>query len=973
MPDNQKSQATAGDVEIYTEVTGEIEVCPEQAIVMPTGGVPGGRDAVISAFCKLGVYHITGRGRDSHDDISTLPAWMMAGLARSATPFGYLGISTGQKMALYAGANGELADSVARQIGAALEMPVSRPVHLTEGILACRTRGWLHSDIRIGEDNRSAPPPELILDRLLDSLRGRIFYYLVFATPMPQEEMAARLYQQRRLAESLDLQVNQISGSHKDVLRDERFEGTRADLLSARYEAGIQAGMWRVSLVVGSPERHVTEQALSYLSGAFNACPDTRLCFGWRLNSDPAASDAAHENLLLNEELAAVCPLPLRDRYGFALRDIPEFDVDYQPSGRDITLGNICDRRHTTDNVVGIAVNRLTRHGLVCGHTGSGKSTTVRRMLSQLSGHDIPFLVLEPAKGEYRRSLGAIPNLNVFSVGDYPDKTEALLQFNPFAFPKGTPLYTHIGLLKHGFVSAFGLVPPAPYILEEAIAHIYEKRGWSKSTGTHPHGHDALAFPTMSDLLEAIDPIVDAKGYDNEITRNLKGALKTRIGSLCMGPRGLALDTHENTPNEILFDSPTIVEMHHMGSDDEKAFMMGLIILRLHEYRESRRSNDGDDSLRHLLVIEEAHRLLKNTQEKPSEDGNMAYQAIESFVNILAEIRACGQGVLVVEQIPVKLMPDVVKHTGLKIIHRMPPPDDRDIVGDGIVLSDNQKRSLALLETGEAVIHYEGMDGAVMVRVKNQPMPKNVNAIDWSGRLLSRMSAPQQARYRRVSARAQVAGWLSEPDIRQAADRWCLAVLTGSDRKAAESDLVAEIRRVISHGSIDARTEAAACRPFALESALQRIARWHGCTEKQWRQLCDSIDDPDKLGRCLRDLLTTKQPHHRWCRQCPRPCRFGYWGNLLGRDDVLRDDIGDACSRNDRERSGALRHSVSLAAERLLGGTDAIPDGLNYCVVGHAIMNARLAPRTIQSLLCSVISEGDGDKSVTGGHESGTA
>ena len=136
-----------------------------------------------------------------------------------------------------------------------------------------------------------------------------------------------------------------------------------------------------------------------------------------------------------------------------------------------------------------------------------------------------------------------------------------------------------------------------------------------------------------------------------------------------------------------------------------------------------------DKELSHILVIEEAHRLLKHVNtDKVSEDmGNPKGKAVEHFTNMIAEMRSYGQGVIVAEQIPSKLAPDVIKNSSNKIIQRLVAADDQELVANTIGLSSEDCLNLGSLTTGTGLCHKEGMSLPVRVKI---PMVQEVKVSD---------------------------------------------------------------------------------------------------------------------------------------------------------------------------------------------------------------------------------------------------
>lgn len=259
-----------------------------------------------------------------------------------------------------------------------------------------------------------------------------------------------------------------------------------------------------------------------------------------------------------------------------------------------------------------------------------------------------------------------------------------------------------------------------PYVLEQSLEELYQDHGWDLTRNINTRGAGpARGFPTLTDLYGKVGAVVDRMGYDEQITMNVRSGLQARINQLRVGGgKGLMLDTRRSVPIDDLFGAPCILELKQVVSDDEKAFMMGLVLIRLHEHYESG-IGAPQPGLRHVTLIEEAHRLLRNTPSQLGSEvvANPKGHAIEVFANILSEIRAYGEGMLIAEQVPVKLTPDAIKNTSLKVVHRLLAEDDRRAVGETIGLTPSQSRYLRTLEVGEAVAFAEGVRTPVLVSV----------------------------------------------------------------------------------------------------------------------------------------------------------------------------------------------------------------------------------------------------------------
>jgi DNA helicase HerA-like ATPase len=426
-----------------------------------------------------------------------------------------------------------------------------------------------------------------------------------------------------------------------------------------------------------------------------------------------------HQTLLNSQQLAAYVQFPLYETAGFAIEEVRDFDVEPPPVAGDssLHLGSILSRGKPTGADYRIDPGSLTTHVLVAGVTGSGKSNTIFRLLREAHRRGVGFLVLEPAKAEYRALMGdpAVGSeIHVFTPGD---ERFAPLRINPFEVPRGITVMQHVDLLRSVFGASFGMWSPLPQILERCLHEIYEDLGWSLAENANARLSEeddpAAAFPTLSELVTKVEDVLPTLGYDEKVTGDMQAALVTRLDGLRRGGKGRMLDVRRSIPMSDLLTAPTILELEWMGDDDDKAFLMALLLVRLYEHR---RAEGERDELLHLLVIEEAHRLLSATAGRRSEEeADPRGKAAEAFSQLLSEIRAYGQGVVIADQVPVRLIPDVLKNTGLKIAHRTVAADDRAALAGAMAMDDRSSRSLTTLAPLRAAVFGDGDDAPILV------------------------------------------------------------------------------------------------------------------------------------------------------------------------------------------------------------------------------------------------------------------
>lgn len=373
--------------------------------------------------------------------------------------------------------------------------------------------------------------------------------------------------------------------------------------------------------------------------------------------------------------------------------------------GDSVEIGKLSTYSQT-DIPVRININDLTSHAFITGVTGSGKTTTIKKILQDLNKREKAFLVLEPAKNEYKLNYLR----NYFQIG----RSENNFKLNPFYFPEGVHIQTHIDYIKSVFVAAFPMYGPMPYILETAIYNIYRNKGWNIVTSNSVR--EKPEYPTLEDLFYEIDDAIETVGYSNDLQSDVRGALKVRISSLMVGAKGNTLNCSESTDFEKILSKPSVINLESIGDSQEKVFIMGLILTVIYEYYVSK--NEETPYLKNVLVIEEAHRLLENVSANNNpEIADMKGKSLETFNNILSEIRAYGQGIIIADQIPSKISPDVIKNTNLKIVHRLFAKEDRELIGNSIGLGKNQIDFLLHLQRGEAIAFNSDMEEAVKVRV----------------------------------------------------------------------------------------------------------------------------------------------------------------------------------------------------------------------------------------------------------------
>jgi hypothetical protein len=584
-----------------------------------------------------------------------------------------------------------------------------------------------------------------LVDRLIRAMSGMNWEAVVVAEPGEAEAMTTlrhRLLNEMREVEA----ASEAAGAPSPLT--EHYTSLLARQLDSLMR-GSSIGNWRVAAYLLGDETSYPCLASAWravfsgqesLSEPIRVFADERvvsLAARWALPDAPGQEGPsafrhpyACQSVLDSYQLSSIFQLPRLETPGFRVRVAPAFDVvpPASTAGASVTVGVVLRNLEPIDSSYTVSTKSLTKHAFVAGVTGSGKTNTVMHLLTEAALNGVPFLVIEPAKTEYRvllehPEIGA--NVLVFTVGD---ETVAPWRLNPFEVPPTISVSEHLDLLKAAFAASFAMWTPLPQVLERCLHEVYADRGWDLRTNQNgrldEEGTTAASFPTLADLIAKVETVTPTLGYEDRIAGDIKAALVTRLRSFRVGGKGAVLDTVRSLPAEEYLTHPTILELQPIGDDDDKAFLMALILIRLAEYR--RGAGEVDD-LAHLLVIEEAHRLLANVSLGRSDEvGNPRGKAVETFGNLLSEIRAYGQGVVVADQIPMRLAPDVIKNTNLKIAHRIVAADDRAALASTMAAGEQQAKALTALLVGQAAVFSEGDDTPVLVRV---PLVKDIGGV----------------------------------------------------------------------------------------------------------------------------------------------------------------------------------------------------------------------------------------------------
>ena len=419
---------------------------------------------------------------------------------------------------------------------------------------------------------------------------------------------------------------------------------------------------------------------------------------------------------LSGKELAYSLNFPQKSVAGLPVIECAEFGrnvitYDLIPQSEDkIELGNIFHMNHVEENVVELSKKSLASHTFITGSTGSGKSNTVYQMLEKARKNNVKFLVVEPAKGEYKHVLGPYKDVSVYGTNP---ALSPILRINPFSFPKGVHILEHLDRLVEIFNVCWPMYAAMPAVLKSAVEKSYKDCGWDMIRSINTYGEEI--YPTFVDVAQNIKAIIDNSEFDNDNKGAYKGSLLTRLESLTNGINGMIF-TCDEISNEALFDESVIVDLSRVGSSETKSLIMGMLVLKLQEYRMT--SDEMNADLKHITVLEEAHNLLKRTStEQSSESANLLGKSVEMLTNAIAEMRTYGEGFIIADQAPGLLDMAVIRNTNTKIIMRLPDQTDRELVGKAANLNEDQITELAKLPCGVAAIYQNEWVQPVLCKV----------------------------------------------------------------------------------------------------------------------------------------------------------------------------------------------------------------------------------------------------------------
>lgn len=719
---------------------------------------------------RMRFVHIIGKNQSTerlHSEIAGAVAQMVSALAISNVNICYLVHSIKQTISFYIGISEQYIQNLKNILNAIYPNinieEIQQENSLVQNVI-CMSYGGVVVGYPSDKVNSDSKGVETSFDKLIRGMYGREWTLCICAKAIESGEIHdIRTEIKDEISETsreIQKSLSSEGALHNESLQVTNYEAKiyfdRLNSLYEKVQKSFQDGLWRTAVYYIARAHNDAKQMASIIKGIYggeDSVPYAIKCLEFsnveeffsdglglpidKFNIDERSFLAdemppfeyfsyKYQNVMPSEILARYLQFPEREVPGFYLNKEMTFDCAPRRSADGFRIGNVAyNGKPLTQIYYDIRLDDFTRHGLINGITGGGKSNTSKYILKELyTKYSVPFLVIESAKQEYYE-LGRILNISpvVFTLG-YEGDNAVPFRINPFEKIEGVPLQLHIDYLLSSFKASFELYSPMPYILETSVYNVYAELGWDVLNDRNTKGR--TDYPTLDDLYYEVEVVAEELANGAKWKSDVVASLQARIKSLMIGGKGAMLNTKKSYPIDKLLALPTVLELDSIGDDDVKSFVISMIMVQVYEFRKSQLGNVTKKGLSHVLLIEEAHRLLKNVStSQGGESANPQGKAVEFFCNMLAEIRSYGQGLLISDQMPTKLAPDVLKNTNLKICHRIVTKEDRELLGSSMNMTSDQVESISMFNTGYAAIYSEGDSRPQLVKL---PLVKNINA-----------------------------------------------------------------------------------------------------------------------------------------------------------------------------------------------------------------------------------------------------
>lgn len=818
-------------------------------------------------------------------DFNSVFSDILSSVVIAGSPFAFLLLGDKKGINFYIGSDKELIDGISETYRSCMPgIDIKSGIFYHKLLLPVQYGGLLTGyPVDKGQEERGKTV--LQIDNICRGMQGNNFAILIVGSRLQPLLGNSATNEVDNLLKACSMEmsksINIESAMGQDTKQVTNFDVQRfsqnLEKLNHFLEQGNACGLWSVCGYYMSDNRFASEKLKGMLKAAYGGVDEEsfetfrclKLSGGmdflkkgvgliWNRDSDALSHplgfvysqvhntkipfyEYMYQTIMTSNQLAVLCKFPKTEFAGFYIDKHVEFDTSMRRKHETaLRVGEVTVSGRNADSVLdneyAIDLMDMTRHALIIGITGGGKTNTSKALLSQLwLIHNTPFLVIESAKREYwelmnlrtesiRNTAGkhinrSYQDLTVYTLGSEEPGKSVRFRINPFELVgEEVSVQTHIDYLLSTFKASFELYAPMPYVLEAAVYEVYSDRGWDIVENRNIYG--LKDYPTLTDLYYKIDVVTNRLKYNAEVQSNVKAALKARINSLRIGGKGAMLDTQRSVPVSELLNTPTILELEDLGDDDTKAFVIGILLVQLYEYRKSQ-TTGGQHELKHVLMIEEAHRLLKYVSPA-TEGGGAKGKSVEFFCNMLAEIRSFGQGIVVADQIPTKLAQDTIKNTNLKIVHRTVMKEDREAVGFAMNMSLEQIDYLSSLPRGRAAVYAEGDN-----------MPKLVK-IDFIQEIQEKLTRKQVLEI----VRRRLAEKLTDYDVRYEIHKGCMMC----ERRCDYYNEIVTLRKMMPISTVIKQMEERGINVRMLYSYVQHLEQQAGRSLEVFEAICAAGD-----------------------------------------------------------------------------------------------------------------------------------
>lgn len=419
--------------------------------------------------------------------------------------------------------------------------------------------------------------------------------------------------------------------------------------------------------------------------------------------------------LMSAEEVVSFFKLPLHEKTMSALKNnqiaYSQEQFSHSVVNKDNIQFGVLVSSEANQIVIGASEKSFTKHALVVGTPGSGKTTFSVNILLQFAKKGIPFLAIEPTKAEYRAMIDALPDLRIFTPGNNAVSPYII---NPFIPPKGIRIEQYIPSLASAFKAAFSMPSPLDMIFLKAVRNCYIQYGWKDYS---MYGDEDVKLFGLHEFILVFKQLLEKTNYSKEVRGNLESAGLLRLTNLIEQNSNI-YDTVNTVPIEDLLTAPTVIELNSIDNAEQKSLIMALLLINICVY--TKHNHEGDGELKNVILIDEAHVLLGGGSSNLGENSPDSQSAtIKALQDMIAEIRSYGTSIIIADQSPTKVSREVVANTDIKVAFRLVQSIEKELIADSTNMDDEAKNNLSRLKPGEAYVYYSKLETPQMIMTED--------------------------------------------------------------------------------------------------------------------------------------------------------------------------------------------------------------------------------------------------------------